>query len=810
MFKNYLVTTLRNIKKYKGYSFINIIGLSIGVAVCMLILMYVQDELSYDKFNEKHDRIFRVYLDGAIANTSAKTATSSSPLASALISEIPEVEAIARFRNYGFPVFRYQDKVFSEERIIWADSSIFNIFTFTFLAGDPKNVLSGPNSLVITQTAAKKYFGNEDPMGKVINSDKRFDYIIAGVIKDIPLNSHYHCDFIASLATYGDSRSPNWFSNDFYTYVLLKKGANYKEVQKKMDIALLKFIKPQIEQAFQTTWEELEKTGARYRYILQPLTDIHLNSQLMTEIEPNGDINYVYIFSIIAFGILIIACFNFMNLSTARYSGRAKEVGIRKTLGSRFSQLVMQFLSESIIIAFISVTISIFFIYLMMPLFNNISGKNLSFNLLVNPIIIPLLIFFIFFIGVVAGIYPAFFLASFKPIKVLSGNTRDSVKGKAFRGVLVVSQFTISIILVICTVFVFKQLNFLQTKKLGYNKEQLLIIKKTDDIGRNIEAFKTTLKNTPNVLEVSNSSHIPGIQLGDNLYDSYVNGKKYSQLLSLMVSDYDFVKAFDIKMAAGRFYSKEWGGDSLNSVVINETAAQNFHFTDPVGQEIYEPEGNRTPGRIFKYKIVGVMKDFHFESLHQPIKPLVVILYKHGGFGRFTSVRLKTNNIKQSIVSIKEIWSSFAGGQNFEYSFFDEDYNRLYKSEETTSKLFASFSILGIMIGCLGLFGLAAFTAEKRTKEIGIRKVLGSSIKSILLLLTKEFLKYLLIANLIAFPTAYYLVDIWLRNFAYRIEIDYSVFIISGISAIIIALVSVSYQVIKAAVANPIVSLKYE
>ncbi|MFH0736726.1 MAG: ABC transporter permease [bacterium] len=810
MFKNYLITTLRNINKHKGYSFINIIGLSIGVAVCMLILMFVQDELNYDKFNINHDRIFRPILDAAIGNTSAQTATSCAPLASALISEIPEVEAVARFRNYGFPVFRYKDKVFSEEHVFWADSSIFDVFTLPFLLGNPKNVLSAPNSLVITETAAKKYFGNENPIGKMINSDKRFDYIVTGVIKDIPKNSHFHCDFIASLAIYQDSRSPIWFSNNYYTYVLLKKGADYKEVQKKMDIVLLKFIKPQVEQAFKTTWEELIKTGAHYRFVLQPITDIHLNSHLQTEVEQNSVMSYIYIFSVIAFGILIIACFNFINLSTARYSGRAKEVGIRKTLGSTFGQLVIQFLSESIILAFISVIISMLFVYLMMPLFNDISGKQLTFDVIQNPTIIPLFLFFVFIIGVVAGIYPAFFLASFKPIKVLSGNTRDSVKGKKFRGVLVVSQFTISIILIIGTVFVFKQLDFLQNKKLGYNKEQLIIIKKTDDIGSSIEAFKTTLKNIPNVLEVSNSTHVPGMQFFNDLYESYSGGKKTSQLFSVMGSDYNFVKTFEIKMTAGRFYSKEWGADSINSIVINEAAAKQMMFKDPVGQEIFEPTGNRTPGRNFKYKIIGVMKDFNFESLHEPIKPLVVTLFNSFGFGKFTSVRIKTDNVKESVSSIKEVWTSFADGQNFEYSFFDEDYNRLYQSEERTSKLFAAFSILGIMIGCLGLFGLAAFTAEKRTKEIGIRKVLGSSIKSILLLLTKEFLKYLFIANVIAFPTAYYLIDLWLQNFAYRIELDYSVFIISGLSSIIIALVSVSYQAIKAAVANPILSLKYE
>ncbi|MDP3150641.1 MAG: ABC transporter permease [Ignavibacteria bacterium] len=809
MFKNYLTITLRNIKKHKGYSFINIAGLAIGVAVCLLILLFVQDELSYDRFHENSNRIFRVAIDAKVGEVSAEAAGSSAPLAETLIREIPEVESAVRLRNYGFPVFYYKDKVFSEERVIWADSTLFNVFTLPFLKGDPKTALNNVNAIVITESMAKKYFGDEEPMGKVINSDKRSDFVVTGVIKDIPTNSHLHFDFVESLARYRDSRSPIWFQNNWYTYVLLKPGADWKVVNTKMRSAFTKYIKPQVEQAFQTSWESLVKQGAKYNYYLQPITDIHLKSHLQYEYEPNSDIAGVYIFSLIAFAILCIACFNFMNLSTARYSSRAREVGIRKTLGSNFGQLVRQFLSESIILTFFAVLISIVLVYLLMPLFNDISGKELSFNLFSNYYTLPLILLLILFVGGAAGIYPAFFLASFKPITVLGSGLKDGVKGKAFRSALVIFQFSISIILIIGTIVIYGQLQYIQNKNLGYEKEQLLVIRKTDDIGQSIEAFKNDLRNNPFVKSVTNSNELPGMNYGDNLYEAHSRGKIERQLLKRSFADFDFFQTFKMKMADGRYYSREWTVDTVNSLVINEAAAKVLGLKNPVGSEIYETGiGDNNVNKT--WRIIGVIKDFHFESLHQPIQPLAMQLYNRGGFGKFTTVRLSTTNIRESLQAIKSIWATYAEKQQFEYTFFNEDYDRLYKSEERTSKLFAAFSILAIMIGCLGLFGLAAYTAEKKTKEIGIRKVLGASIQSILVLLSKEFIKWIIIANVIAWPIAYYLMNTWLQDFAYRTDISFMVFLFSGASALLIALVAVGYQAIKAAVANPIKSLRYE
>ena len=685
---------------------------------------------------------------------------------------------------------------------------MFDVFTLPFLKGNPKTALSTVNGLVITESMAKKYFGDEDPIGKVINADKRFDYIVTGVIKDVPQNSHFHFDFVSSLARYSDSRSKVWFQNNWFTYVLLKPGADWKEVDAKFNSALIKYIKPQVEQVFQTSWESLVEKGAKYKYYLQPVTDIHLKSHLQAEYEPNNDITSVYIFSLIAFAILCIACFNFMNLSTARYSSRAKEVGIRKTLGSNFGQLLKQFLSESIIMTFIAVMISILLVYLLMPLFNDISGKNLNFNLFNNYYTLPSIFLLILIVGVAAGIYPAFFLASFKPITVLGGALKDGVKGKTFRSSLVIFQFSISVILIIGTIIVYGQLQYIQNKNLGYEKEQLLVIRKTDDLGRSIEAFKNDLRNNPYVKSVSNSTELPGMNYGDNLYESHSGRKIERQLLKRGYVDFNFFQTFKMKMSDGRFYSREWTGDTVNALVINEAAVKALQLKNPVGSDIYETGIAGGEDRV--WKIIGVIKDFHFESLHQPIQPFAMQLFNKGGFGRYTTVRLSTDNIRQSLESIKQIWANYAGKQQFEYTFFDEDYNRLYKSEERTSKLFATFSILAIMIGCLGLFGLAAYTAEKKTKEIGIRKVLGASIQSILLLLSKEFIKWIVIANVIAWPVAYYLMSEWLNDFAYRMNINLLVFLFAGVSALIIALVAVGYQAVKASVANPVKSLKYE
>ena len=807
MLKNYLRVALRNLKRYKTFSFINIIGLAVGTACCILIFLYVSDELSYDKFNVNADRIYRVYLQARIHNSDLNTATAPAPMGAAMLENIPEVENYTRVRNFGFPVMRYKHKAFSEEKFYWADSTFFDIFTVQFLEGNPKTALTKPNTVVLTEATAKKYFGDEDPMGKMLNADHRRDYLVTGVVKAFPRNSHFHFDFLASLSTYDDSRSPFWLSNNYYTYILLHKGADPNKVLSKMKKMAKNYVDIQLQKTVGVSLAQFESAGNRYGYNMQPLTSIHLHSHLDYELQPNSDISYIYIFSAIAIAILLIATINFMNLSTARSEKRSKEVGIRKTLGSNRKQLIWQFITESIMLSLLSVFIAIVIVEALMPLFNDISGKQVSLSLLENAFTIPLLLLFAVVVGIIAGSYPAFYLSSFDPVKILKSDNRKGSRKSILRSGLVITQFAVSIILIIGTFVIQDQLNYIQDKNLGFNKEQVVIINKTDDIGSQIEAFKLLLSNYPKVISVSNSTDIPGNQKGDSAYK--MQGASVHETLDLrqIFCDYNFVKTYEIKMAAGRFFSKEHPADSM-AVVINEATARKFGITDPVGKNLYEY--GRTPDQSIIHPIIGVVKDFNYESLHQQIRPLVIRLFNKGGFGKFVSVRIAAGDYQKTISYLETAWKRFAGDQAFEYNFFDQSWAHLYFAEQRTSKLSMIFSVLAIFIACLGLLGLAAFVTEQRTKEIGIRKVLGATVPEIFVLLSKEFTKWVLIANIIAWPLAYYIMHNWLNNFAYRVAIAPVVFIYSGLIALVIAIATVSSHAIKAARSNPVRSLRYE
>ncbi|OGU33954.1 MAG: hypothetical protein A2068_14575 [Ignavibacteria bacterium GWB2_35_6b] len=808
MLKNYFKIAVRNLLKYKAYSFINIAGLAIGIACCILILLFVNDELNYDKFHKNYGNIYRVTLDSKIGNNEFIGAVTPTPMAEALVRDFPQVKAAAKFINFGFPVLRYGDKVYSEEKMFWADSTIFDVFTVEFIKGEAKNALNQPNTMVMTEKMAKKYFGDEDPVGKFINSDNRLDVLVTGVVKEFPENSHFHFDFLGTLSGRQLGDGQIWVSNNYYTYFVLQEGTDYKQFEAQMNKKFLEYIGPQILQFTGIPFEEHLKQGLRYQYDIQLITDIHLKSNLENEIEPNSDITYVYIFSLIAVGILFIAIINFMNLSTARSSGRAKEVGIRKTLGSTFNQLIKQFLSESVVMSFIAIVLAVGVVYAMLPFFNDIAQKTLSLNLFGNIFIIPSLILLSIFIGILAGSYPAFFLASFKPVAVLSGKLKRGTKGSFLRSGLVIFQFAISIILIVGTIIIYNQLQYIQGKNLGFNKEQVLIVHKTDDIGLRVVNFVEELKTNPNVINASNSTNVMGLSFGNSAYRMNDKPDQSPILLWNFFTDVNFASTYQIKMGEGRFYSKDRVTDSTG-IVINEAAIKTLGIIgDPIGQDIFRIGGNNGNGST--QKIIGVVKNFHFESLHNEIRPLAINLFFRGNFGRYVSVRVAAKNIDETIDFIEDKWLNYAGKQAFEYTFFDDDFARIYANEQRTGKLFTSFAVLAILIACLGLLGLAAFTAEQRTKEIGIRKTLGASVFSILILLSKEFTKWIIIANLIAWPISYFVMDKWLQDFHYRIDIGIWVFLTSGIAALLIAIITVSSQAVKAALSNPVDSLKYE
>lgn len=668
MLKNYFKIAVRNLLKYKAYSFINIAGLAIGIACCILILLFVNDELNYDKFHKNYKNIYRVTLDSKIGNNEFVGAVTPTPMAEALIRDFPQVKAAAKFTNFGFPVLRYGDKVYSEEKMYWADSSIFDVFTFEFVKGEAKNALNQPNTMVLTEKMAKKYFGDEDPVGKFINSDNRTDVLVTGVVKEFPENSHFHFDFLGTLAGRQLGDGQIWVSNNYYTYFALQEGTDYKQFEAQMNKKFLEYIGPQILQFTGIPFEEHLKQGLRYQYDIQPITDIHLNSNIENEIEPNSDITYVYIFSLIAVGILFIAIINFMNLSTARSSGRAKEVGIRKTLGSTFNQLIKQFLSESVIMSFIAILLAVGFVYLMLPFFNDIAQKNLSLNLFGNVFIIPSLILLSIFIGVLAGSYPAFFLASFRPVAVLNGKLKRGAKGSFLRSGLVIFQFAISIILIVGTVIIYNQLQYIQSKNLGFNKEQVLIVHKTDDIGLRVVNFVEELKTNPNVINASNSTSVMGLNFGNSAYRMNDKPEQSPVLLWNFFTDVNFANTYQIKMAEGRFYSKDRVTDSTG-IVINEAAIKTLGIVgDPIGQDIFRIGGNNGTG--VTNKIIGVVKNFHFESLHNEIRPLAVNIFFRGNFGRYVSVRVASKDIDETIDFIENKWLNYAGKQAFEYTFF--------------------------------------------------------------------------------------------------------------------------------------------
>jgi putative ABC transport system permease protein len=807
MLKNYIKIALRNFLKHKGFSFINIFGLAIGVACCVLIVLYVLDEVSYDRYHEKADQIYRVGIRGFVNNSLFHGVVTCAPMAQTLVDEFPEVTSATRLQSPGFPVFRYEDKVFSEERVFWVDQAFFDVFTVPFIKGNPKTALDQPNTIVLTRSMALKYFGDEDPIGKNLNADNRRDYLVTGVVKDVPRNSHFHYDFLASLITYEDSRSPIWVSNNYYTYVVLQEGTSSEAFEAKLDELVKKYVGPQIEKALSITLEQFFASGGKWDYFIQPLTGIHLHSHLDYELEPNGDIAYVYIFSIIAIGILLVACINFVNLATARAANRAREVGIRKTVGSNRGQLIQQFLSETTIMSFFAVLLALLAIQVLLPLFNIITGKELAVPYIQNVLTIPLLLGLVLFIGILAGTYPAFFLASFDPVLVLKTKMSGRSKKSNIRNVLVVFQFTVSIVLIVGTIIVSRQLRYIQNRKLGFNKEQVVIVKKTDDIGNQIPAFRQELLKNPKVLNATNTNNLIGNEFGNSAYKLAGTTGEETHLLWTYRTDPYFVETYQIEMADGRYYKEDRQADK-QSAVINEAAVKDLGLTDPVGKQIVAI--GPTPDRSLTFTIIGVMKNFHFKSLHHQINPLIVHLYGPEGRGRYVSVRIHSENIRETMTFIENSWRKFASNQAFEYEFFDDHFARIYQAEERTGQIFFSFSLLAIIIASLGLFGLAAFVAEQRTKEIGIRKVLGATESGIVFLLSRQFAKWVVLSNLFAWPIAYYFMQKWLQRFAYQTSISAWYFLFAFIVVLFVALLTVCYQTVKAARCNPVELLRYE
>ncbi|MBS1596920.1 MAG: ABC transporter permease [Bacteroidetes bacterium] len=810
MIRNYLKIAWRNLKKYKTFSAINIAGLAIGLACFLLIALYVTDELSFDRYNENAEDTYRINCDLTFNGSVLRLPVASDMTGSTLKKDYPQVNEFTRVFANGRKQIKFGNNFINERNVAHADSTFFNVFTLPALQGDTKTALDEPNTVVISASAAKKYFGTTDAIGKIIQTDDNGKtlYKVTAVIKDVPENSHFHFDFIFSMKNVNYEWG-NYLSNNFFTYIVLQPGTDYKAFEKKAIAQYLqRYVFPAAQHMMQiSSMEEFEKAGNKLSYSLMPLTKIHLYSTDRDfELSPSGNIQYIYIFSAVAIFILLIACINFMNLTTARSANRAKEVGVRKVLGTDRNNLVLQFLFESVMMVTFSLIIAIALVNILLPAFNNIASKNISLNQIFSPAILISLFVLPLFVGLLAGSYPAFFLSRFSPAEVLKGKLNMGSKSSWLRSLLVVFQFATSIILIIGTIVIYHQLHFIQNTNLGFNKSQVLIINNTYALGQNVNAFKDEITKMQGVSSGTISDYLPvSSSRSDYTYskDQVMNSQNGLNIQVWSV-DYDYLKTMGMQLASGRNFSHDFGSDS-SAVIINETAAKILGYANPIGKKIYEV--TRPPAPWTSHDIVGVVKDFHFESLRQHIGPLCFRLGRSTGT---TSFKVNAPNIPVLLAQVEKTWKTLAPGKPFSYRFMDESFDDMYRAEQRVGTIALIFSMLAIMIACLGLFGLSTFIAEQRTKEIGIRKVLGANVGGIVQLLSKDFVRLVLIAFVIAAPLAWYFMNHWLQDFAYRVQIGWWVFAVAGFAALIIALATVSFQAIKTALANPVKSLRSE
>ena len=807
MFKNYFKIAFRNLWKNKGFSAINIFGLAIGLAICLLILFYVNNELGYDRYNTKADRIYRIDGELQFGGNHFVLAQIPDPMGPTLKQDYPEVEQYVRFRDHGGIMVKKGNQNVEEDKVIYTDSTLFSVFTLPMLHGDPSTALVEPNSVVINESTAKKYFNSTDVVGKTMVIGDTGNYKITGVIKDIPKQSHFHYDFFISM--YGQL-SPyeinQWTSNNFNTYIVLKKGADAKQLSGQLNGFVMRYVAP-LFQSMNLTPEKFAQQGNYLHYSLMPLTKIHLNSNKAGELEANGNIEYVYIFSLIAFFILLIACVNFMNLSTARSANRAKEVGVRKVLGSLRKNLIIQFLSESVLISFISLGLALIIAALLLPYFNQLSGKDMTLDLFLKPWLLPTAILLMIIVGFIAGSYPAFYLSSFKPVQVLKGKLAKGFRSSWLRSGLVVFQFCISIILVIGTLVIYVQLNYIRNKDIGFDRSHVLIIKNTDALGRQAKVFEDEVKKINGVENATMTGYLPtsGWRSDSPLFPDATADTKNAVSTQIWRIDENYIPTLGMKIVKGRNFSTDFPTDS-SGIIINEAAAKLFGFKDPLNRQLYYM--NDFPKKeLTKFHIIGVVKNFNFNTLREVVTPLCFLYEPQNSSVTF---RVHSANIPHLISMIQDKFKSLAPEQPFSFSFMDEDFNKTYSNEERMGKISMAFSGLAILIASLGLLGLITFAAEQRAKEIGIRKVLGAKGTNIVSMLSKDFLKLVLIASVIAIPLAWWAMNKWLQGFAYRIQISWWILIGAALLAVFIALATIFYQAMKAAIANPVKSLRSE
>lgn len=801
MFKNTLKTSFRNIINQKWHTVINIAGLAVGIASVLLIMLYVVDEMSYDRFHPNAKNIYRVYLDGKVQDSELIAPITSCPIGPTAAKDYPDIENFTRVFSFGGdPDVRYNDRIFTETRHIYVDSTFFQVFSgFKMVKGNPDRILQAANQVVLTETAAKKYFDDEEPMGKILHAwDDYFTWEVVGVIEDIPKNSHIQFDIATSIITSDLANDPNWINNNYYTYMVLKKGLEKSKAEKHLADLVEKHVNAQYAEFVGSSVEDLTQSGFRWAYFLQPLLDIHLKSNMPYDLHQGSSIVMIYVFIIVAILIIALAVINFINISTARSIRRAKEVGIRKVVGSTIGNLIRQFLSESFLITAISLILAVGIVMLALPLFNSIMNKAISLSSIPVGITITILLSAALLVGIVSGAYPAFFLSSFKPVEVLKGKPILGLKRGVLRHVLIVVQFSITIGLIVATLVVYKQINLITKKDLGYDPSQVMVIERLYAVNE-LQSIIEEIKNIPNVEEVARAEFLPTTMMSNTTMQKEDDPSNVFQSYCIY-AQHGLDKVLKLKMIEGRYFDEAFASDT-GAMVINRAAAKGFGFEgSPIGKTI-------TIQGWKKKRIIGVMEDFHFESLHNQISPLVIAYQPSSAF---LAIRLKNGDMESTIDMIKTKWEQFSAGQDLKYFFLDDAVANQYKSEKYARMLFAVFALLAIFIGGIGTVGLSFYIAEQRTQEVGVRKVMGATITSVVWLMFKEISKLVIISSLIAWPIAWYFMNRWLQGFAYRIELNPIVFLGASLLAFMLAAVAVSYQTYRLARVNPALTLNIE
>ncbi len=793
-------------RKQGGSVILNVTGLAVGLTSFLFITLYVLNELSYDRFHDNYENIYRLKVVGRMSGGEIDQAITAAPMAQAMLNDYPEVIRAARVTRMGAWLIRFGDKKFNEDGILFADSTFFSILDFKLLKGDPETALVQPRSMVLTEEFAKKYFGDQDPMGQRISVEEdTVLYTVTGIVQDVPDNSHMKFDMLASMSTYPRrADNTNWVSHNYYTYIVVRDGVEKSALEEKFQGMVIKYVGPQIQEFLGISIDDFRKAGNDFKYVLEPLKDIHLKGAPQYNLEPPGSPTTVYIFAVIALLILVIAIINFINLSTAKSVSRAKEVGVKKVAGVNKSGLVLQFLGESLVIVAIATVLAVLLVYALTPSFNQLIGKEISTNLLFGLKGVIALVLLIFIVGISSGFYPAFVLASFNPVEVLKGTMNPGSMSKTLRGILVIFQFTVSIIIIIGSIIVYNQLNFMTKKDLGFEKENLVVIRRPDAFFRQMASFRDRLLQIPGVEKVGFSRAVPGTTFSNNGFFKDEDPEKNTYLINQTWVSFDFPQALGVQLVEGRFFSREYGTDST-AVLINETAVKSLGLKDPVGKYILQPSG---PQQFNKLQIIGIMKDFNIESMHKAITPVCFSVLGPGGGDQYATIRLSGTDVPGTIKTIEQEWQRFTTKQPFQYDFFTDSWNNLYSAEMRTGKIFILFSMLAIFIACLGLIGLITYITNKRTREIGIRKTYGASIQVILNLLSREVVYLILISSIIAYPVAWLGSEYWLEGFASKVSVNPLIYIFATLITLAVGWLSISYQTLKAAATNPAEALR--